>query len=157
LLHRLTGRCVAFSPSGELLATGGSEQRGIVRLYDAASGKELRQFRGHKASIFRVAFSPDGKTLASGGMGVLLGLRGGEEEFEVTPVRLWDVASGKQRFQFGDPHEYVHALAFSPDGKTLATGLDPRGRGPAMRLWEAATGKERAAVSGHRDRVWSVA
>jgi RNA polymerase sigma factor (sigma-70 family) len=158
-LHKLPGRCMAFSPNGKLLATATNDRAAVIRLWDLATGQELRQLRGHKASVFRLAFSPDGRTLASGGMGVLLGLKAGNEEFEVNTMRLWDVASGKQLRQFGDPREYVHALAFTPDGRTLVSGGDPRG-GPdsaSIRLWETATGKERGRIAGHRDRVWSLA
>src|SRR6185312_6000905 len=51
-----------------------------------------------------VAFSPDGKTLASGS----------------TDVKLWDVASGKEKATLKGPTRGVNCLAFSPDGKTLA-------------------------------------
>jgi RNA polymerase sigma factor (sigma-70 family) len=158
ILHKLRGRCAAFSPDGKLLATASPDhQTPVIQLWDLATGQELRRLHGHKAMVFRLAFSPDGKTLASGGMGVLLGLKAGNEEFEVNTLRLWDVTTGKLRFQFGDPRAYVYTLAFTPDGKTLISAGDSHGeKEPAIRLWETATGKERGHLAGHRDRDWSL-
>jgi RNA polymerase sigma factor (sigma-70 family) len=158
-LRQLEGRCVAFSPDGKLLATAVNQRPPDIQLWDLATGKEVRRLRGHRVGIFRLAFSPDGKTLASGGMGALLGLRAGNERSDVCSMRLWDVASGKERSRFGEPHEFVHALVFTPDGRTLISGGEPRGAGDrvSIRLWETATGKERGRIPGHRDRVWSLA
>jgi RNA polymerase sigma factor (sigma-70 family) len=158
-LRRLEGRCVAFSPDGKLLATATADQKAVIKLWDLATGRELRRLHGHRAAIYHLAFSPDGKTLASCGMGIPIGLMIDGEEIEVNTMRLWDVASGKLRYQFGDPHEYVFTGVFSPDGKTFISGGDPRREtDPApIRLWETATGKERTHLTHHRDRVWSLA
>jgi RNA polymerase sigma factor (sigma-70 family) len=116
---------VAFSPDGRRLAVA-DYGRGVVRLLDAATGEELRQLaQGGPAAL---AFAPDGKTLAAGGRG------GGA-------VVLWDVATGgKVRtipVRPGNGLAITDAVAFSPDGRLLATGHHHT----AVCLWEAATGK----------------
>src|SRR5262249_36356161 len=72
---------VAFSPDGKMLAAGSWD--GTVRLWEAATGKELHLFHDQKTSVRAVAFSPDGKTLACSGEGSAIVLR--------------DTATGKER------------------------------------------------------------
>src|SRR5579872_5612890 len=54
---------VAFSPDGRWLLTGSKD--GTARLWEAATGRELRCLKGHMGSVYSVCFSPDGKYLAS--------------------------------------------------------------------------------------------
>jgi len=56
--------CIALSPDGKRLATGGSFDK-TVRVWDTATGKELRSYDGHTESVLRVAFFPDGMRIAS--------------------------------------------------------------------------------------------
>lgn len=56
---------VAFSPDSQILASGGHDQ--TVRLWNCATGRCLKIFRGHTDYVRSVAFSPDGQILASGG------------------------------------------------------------------------------------------
>src|SRR5262249_54100779 len=69
----------AFAPAGKRLVTGGDDA--AVRLWDAATGEEVRSFLGHAGCVFCVALSPDGQVLATGSAG--------------RTVRLWDTATGK--------------------------------------------------------------
>jgi WD40 repeat protein len=112
---------MAFSPDGSVLAVCAGDPS--VRLWDAATGKELRQLHGHQFGAYALAFSPDAKTLATGG---------------IKQVRVWDVATGRERARLGDFKRPVFALAYSPDGKALAAAADDGD----CRAWDLAGGKE---------------
>jgi WD40 repeat protein len=122
----------ALAPDGKTVATTRNQSSGSgVVLWDAATGKELRQLaeKGIPA-----AFSPDGRLLA---------LLDGKD------VRLLDVVRGVEvRYVQGDAQRATCA-AFSPDGKMLATA----GEEGVVYVWETATGKQRLRLPGHRDTI----
>jgi WD40 repeat protein len=144
---------VVFSPDGRVLALMRLRREGgpapaarplpppeAIVLYDASTGKETFQVLD-RATCF--GFSPDGRALVSAFVGKL---------------NFWDAKTGKKWFSAEAKGDVFAALAFSPDGRMLATGGYEVGtnRG-TIRLWEAASGREIGQLPGHHREVLSVA
>lgn len=115
---------VAFSPDGQYVLAGGKQ--GLLGLRDAATGKRVRSFLGHRSRVHAVAFSSDGKLAVSAGgpgLGHYEGWRGDDEPVESdTSVRLWEVDTGRQIALLGNPDETVYSVAVSPSGREAIAG-----------------------------------
>jgi WD40 repeat protein len=142
--------CVALSPDGSLLATGGSSfadraHPGEVQVWDTATGRERPESWHFQQPVYALAFSPDGKQLAAGG--------GNWRQWTTDPgeVMLVDLSTRAVRPVVGPAPRMVFSVAFSPDGKTLAVG------GGSATLWDVASGKLRQTVQGTRGTVCGVA
>ncbi|VFM94970.1 MAG: WD40 repeat [Candidatus Kentron sp. G] len=129
--------CIRFSPDGRRLLSGSWDN--TLKLWDAATGREMRAFRGHKGDVWSVALSPDGRQVLSGG--------------DDHTLRLWDVATGRAVRTFRGHGGIVYSAAFSPDGRQALSGSWD----DTLRLWNVATGRELRAFRGHERGVLSAA
>jgi WD40 repeat protein len=117
-----------------LFALGGAS----IHIYTTADGELVRQIKIAKSQRANAAFSPDGKQLASWSS-------------DDNAIRLWDLATGKERHRFQGKarpdFDVAICLAWSPDGRTLAAGGmdDPRN----IQLWEILSGRMRRELRGH--------
>jgi WD40 repeat protein/tRNA A-37 threonylcarbamoyl transferase component Bud32 len=132
--HTAAVRAVVFSPDGQRLAGGGGD--GTVRVWDAVHGKELARWPAHKAGVTGLAFDPKGRRLASTG-----GEPGKGE------MKLWDATTGKALVA-RTWHHLQEAVAFSPNGKYLATA----GAEDIVALWDAATLKPAGTFRGQHQQ-----
>ena len=148
---------IAFSSDGKYILTGGGasniNQNNTVKLWDVRYGRQVRAFKGYKegfeSHITSVAFSPDGKQAAAG-------------SYDGT-VKLWDISSGEATKTFRATMPYllksgsnsggVSSVAFSPDGKYIASGSEDG----TTRLWDISTGRKIRTLAGHTSSVSSVA
>ena len=119
---------VAMSPNGTFLATGSIDKR--VKLWHVETQQCFQTLSGHIGSIVSLAFSPDETLLASGGGenweqqthadGTTLSYSAGDSPVDQT-AKVWEVATGKNIATL-ESSWMVRGIAFSPDGKCLATG-----------------------------------
>ncbi|MEU8992864.1 NB-ARC domain-containing protein, partial [Streptomyces sp. NPDC048558] len=127
---------VAFSPDGTHLATACADY--TVRVWDLATGDNVRTLTGHTGGVYSVAFSSDGTRLATAG---------GDRK-----VRIWDPATGETLRTLTGHTRPVLSVVFRPDGTRLATaGVDR-----TVRIWDLATGETLRILTGHTGAVNSV-
>ncbi|MGC1377644.1 MAG: hypothetical protein WA821_15525 [Anaerolineales bacterium] len=134
---------LAFSPDGKMLASGSKD--GAIILWNIEKGQPIGQLpTGDAGSINSLAFSPDGKTLASGGCGEKV-----ESSHASCPegnVILWDVATRQPVGQPLKGHtDTVTNIAFSPDGKTLASAST---EDFTIILWDVSTARNASVATG---------
>jgi WD40 repeat protein len=121
LYHNNWVTTVAFSPDGNILASGSNDR--TITLWDVSTHESIgKPLLGHNDGVSNVAFSPDGKTLASGS--------------HDKTVILWDVETQQIIAHYMGHSTFVESVSFSPDGKMLASS---DGSGLII-LWDIATG-----------------
>jgi len=144
---------VVISPNGRWLATADIPRTGARReitVWDLQTGREAHSLLPLAESdrAWGLAFSPDSTFLAVVGSAPF-----NRGEGPKGLVMVWDLRTGKERAFGSGPTAKVRSVAFSADGRMLATGSSDG----AVRLWEFATGQERYRFTGHTGVVQSVA
>jgi RNA polymerase sigma factor (sigma-70 family) len=144
--RELVVKCLTFSPDGKLVATGWRD--GKIRLFDGQTG-DFRTLLGTElqrpkfSGVGGIAFSPDSKTLATEG--------------DDNTVVLWDLMEGKPRRTLRGHKGRVSAVAYSRDGRWIATGFTAKGNDCEVLLWDAKNGELKQTFSGLTEWVNVVA
>ena len=129
-------RDLAFAPDGASLAVLTSD----ISIVNVATLQAVLNFKDHGSSCswnIRVAramaFAPDGKTMASG-------------DFEGV-IKVWDPSTGAVIKSFKAHEGLILSIAFSPDGRLLATSSQDKDN--SVKIWDLSTGKEQAVLKQH--------
>jgi eukaryotic-like serine/threonine-protein kinase len=132
--HESRVNSVSFSPDGKWIVSGSADK--TIKVWDAATGVELKTLRGHEHHVVCAAFSPDGRRIVSGS----------------STVKVWDVATGGELMSLRGHERLVWDVSFSPDGRRIVSG----GHNGMVKVWDAGTGAELMTLAGHEGLVRSV-
>ncbi|MCA2653354.1 serine/threonine-protein kinase [Microcystis sp. M061S2] len=169
---------VVYSPDGHYLASGSYDN--TIKIWEVATGKELRTLTGHSGWGSSVVYSPDGRYLARGSwddtikiwevatgkeLRTLTGHSYSVQSVVYSPdgrylasgdsfgtIKIWQVATGTELRNLTGYYLPVNSVVYSPDGRYLASGGDDK----TIKIWEVATGKGLRILTGHSSEVLSV-
>src|SRR5580704_1529285 len=119
--HHKPVMSIAFGPDSQWLVS--ASQDTTLKLWDVATGRELREFAGHRGMVWKTALTPDGTILVSAATD--------------GSVKLWDVETGRELRSLSG-RSPIWSLALSLDGGTIAAGS----KDGLIRVWPTSTTKK---------------
>ena len=130
---------VSFSPDGQRLASAGgreAEEKGELKVWDMSTSEELLKLGSLTREIRCVQFSSDGRRLAMCGQDML---------------QVRDAQTGREELTWRDPQGSFERLAFSPDGRRIASvgGVFAVHPDREVKVWDVQTGQEILSLRGH--------
>jgi WD40 repeat protein len=128
---------VAVTPDGKTAVSGSFD--GIIKIWELATGRELRSLPRHGTTVTSIAVTPDGKYAISG-------------SYDKT-LRIWDLATGRAIRNLAGHGGFIKAVAVSPDGKTALSASEDK----TLRYWDLTTGTLIRTLADHADYVTSAA
>ena len=136
--HTSTPWCLAWSPDGKRIASGGPDK--TVQVWDATNGGNVFVYRGHTLAVTKIAWSPDSKSIASTSDDGL--------------VHVWDATNGNDLLTYRNYSGiHLHALMWSPGGKRLLAGGDDG----TVHVWSITNGNDLLTYHGHSSTIWEAA
>ncbi|MFQ5732547.1 MAG: protein kinase [Planctomycetaceae bacterium] len=127
---------LAFSRDGKWIASG--DNRRVVHVWEAASGRIQLTLKGHAAAILGLSFRPDGKRIASASADGTL--------------RIWNAETGRAIHVLKGHTGSVNSVAWGPNNPRIVSG----GRDKTVKIWNAATGRIERTLTGHTGPVLHV-
>lgn len=168
---------VAFSPNGQILATGSRDQ--TIKLWNLATGEVIKTLTGDGSPIWSLDFSSSGSDLAAGSYYwrilewnletgetyIPLQQSGAVWSVKISPderliasassdqtVKIWDRQSGYILYDFLDHNDIVYAVDWTSNGRTLVSASKDQ----TIKVFDVQTGTIRLTLTGHSDQVRSV-
>jgi WD40 repeat protein/serine/threonine protein kinase len=135
--HKDLVKTARYSHDGGRIVTASRDK--TVRIWDAATGREIMNLTGHTGPVNSAAFSPDDRSILTA-------------SFDRT-ARIWDAATGRELIRLVGHTDRLTSAAFSPDGRRIVTSSADK----TARIWDAATGQQLLAIGGHTNLVASAA
>jgi WD40 repeat protein len=135
--HAARMSCASWSPDGNLLVTAAEADR-TTRVWDPATGEQLRALGDQAEKTWSMAWRPDGTQVATG---------------SDRTVHIWDPRTGTAIHTLHGHRRAVTSTRWSPDGSLLATASADG----TARIWDPITGANSHTITGHADWVKALA